>query len=351
MEKLIIAKSGVAYAGTIAVPGTAEAAVTPDLLAAGSFGLYGMHRYTDGYERFALITHTAATAQAAGSYKVKDTDYNGRSVQFYLGTQAAVYRNPNSLPTSQPKQSSPIQLKGIRRLTGNPYLAAALQGLTITFPALPAAPTVYDEYMLKVTRVPNTRSVFSWSFDVTGIFANLAALATAFVAQINARPNLPFTAAVSGSTVVITAIEYGEALTIAADGLLYPVAVAQSTALELGYGNFYQVYKKESDTLGEQGWLDQIDRRMVPINRLADPAAKYDTYIIDFVNALDLKDETDDMFSNQEQLAVYVPQGSAQATELEAIFNVFSSRGLLSIAPDFNNTAATVDGTTTTTTA
>lgn len=355
MDKLIIAKSGVAYAGTNAVPGTAEAAVTPDLLAPGSFGIYGFHRYSDGIERFALITHTAATAQAAGSYKAKDTDYNGTLIQFYLGTQAAVYRDPMSVPISQPKQSSPIQLRGIRRITGTPYVPAALEGITITLPALPTTKTVYDTYTVKVTKVPNTRSVFSWSFQAVGIFANAAAVATAIVADYTARTSangitLPFTLAVSGSDILLTALRYGDAFTAASDDLAYPCTYAFSTPLVFGSGNFYQVYKKESDTLGEQGQLDQIDRRVVPIARLADSAAKYDTYVFDIVNTLDLKDETDDTFSNQEGLTVYIPQGSAQATALEAILTVFASRNMITVPLNLNNTAQTVDGTTTTTT-
>lgn len=360
MDKLIIAKSGVAYAGTNAVPGTLEGAFTPDLLAPGAFGLYGFHRYSDSIERFALITHTAATSSATpASYTAKDTDYNGTQVQFYLGTQAAIYREPSSLPTSQPKQSSPIQLKGIRRVTGTPYVPAALEGITITFPALPGTTTIYDTYTIKVTKVPNTRSVFSWTFQAVGIFANLAAVATAIVAQYTnittqGGPNgvtLPFTLAVSGSTIILTAKNYGDAFTVASDDLSYPSTYTFSTPLVVGSGNFYQVYKKESDTLGDQGFLDQIDRRVVPVTRLADPAALYDTYVFDFVNTLDLKNETDDTFSNQEGLTVYIPQGSAQATELEAILTVFASRNLITVPLALNNTAQTVNGTTTTTTA
>lgn len=358
MDKLIIAKASVAYAGTNAVPGTAEGAVTPDLLAPGSFGIYGFHRYSDGIERFALLTHTAATAQAAGSYKAKDTDYNGTDVQFYLGTQAAIYRDPMSVPSSQPKQSSPIQLRGIRRVTGTPYVPAALEGITITFPAVPATQTVYDVYTIKITKVPNTRSVFSWSFQAVGIMANPTAVATAIVADYTARTSgsvgggidLPFTLAVSGATVVLTAKKYGDAFTVASGDYAYPSTYAFSTPLVFGSGNYYQVYKKESDTLGEQGMLDQIDRRVVPIARLADSAAKYDTYVFDFVNTLNLKDETDDSFSNQEGLTVYIPQGSAQATALEAILTVFASRNMITVPLNLNNTAQTVDGTTTTTT-
>lgn len=355
MEKLIIAKSGVAYAGTNAVPGTREGAFTPDLLAPGSLGIYGFHRFDDNIERFALISHYAATSHATpGAYIVKDIDYSGREIVFYLGAQAAIYRDPNSLPTTQPKQSSAIQLRGIRRLTGAPYVPAVLQSLTITFPALPATTTNFDEYILIVSPAANTRSVFTFTFDVVGKMADLAALSTAFVAQITARDAvtpLPFTAVISGSTVVITAKKYTEALNIASDGLSYPVVVTGQGTLENGQGNFYQVYNKESNTLGEQGQLDQIDRRVVPIARLADPAGKYDTYLIDFVNILDNRDETDDTFSNQEQLTVFIPQGSVQANQFEDMFNLFSTRGLLGTVPVFNNTAGTIDGTTTTTTA
>lgn len=350
MDKLIIATSTVAYGGTRTTPSTAEQAYTPDLLGAGCIGMYGFHRYSDGIERFALITHTAATSFATpASYVAKDTDFTGRQIKFYVGANSSNSQAANS--TSQPRQSSEISLKGIRRLVGTPYQASVLEVSTITFPALPTTTaTVYDEYFIHITRNPITKEVDAWSFQVQGIFANLAALATALAAQINARHFVPFTASVSGSTLVITAKNFTETFIFGFDGFLYPSTVVKSPTMVVGSGNYWQLQYKEKNFGGEQGWQDQLDRRMPGIDALALSTGQYDIYLIDFVNVLDLKDEMDDTFSNQETLVVAIPQGSSQASEFEAIFTQFQTRNLLSVPLELNNTAQTVNGTTTTTT-
>lgn len=350
MDKLLIAKTGVAYAGTRALPTTAEGATTPDLLAAGAFGIYGFHRNTDGNERFSLITHTAATTFAvAGAYKAKDTDFTGRAIKFFLGANSANLQAIGS--ASQPRQSSEIQLKGIRRLFATPYEAAALEVSTITPPAVPTTTaTAYDEYFLHVTETPVTKEVKSWSFEVQGIFANVAAMIDKMVLVINNRANVPFTASRSGNTLLITAKYFTKVYQFGFDGFLFGSTVAKTTPMKLGSGNLYQVAKKEKNYNGEQGWFDQIDRRMPGIDQLA-LDDHYIMYIIDFVNSGDLKDETDDTFTNQETLTIAIPQGTAQAQVLENIFNAFQTAGKLSITPQFNGSAQVVDGTTTTTTA
>lgn len=348
MDKLIIAKTGVAYGGTRSAPTVTEGAVTPDLLAAGAIGMYGFHRFDDGIERLALITHVAATTHATpGAYKAKDTDFTGGHVKFFLGANSANLQALGS--TSQPRQSSEIQLKGIRRLYGTPYQASVLEVSTITPPALPTTGTIYDEYLLHITESPITKEVKSWSFEVQGIFANLAAMIDAMVLQINNRKNMPFTASRTSNTLLITAKYYTKVYSFGFDGFLYPSTVTKSTAMVVGNGNLWQMQYKEKNNGGEQGWQDQLDRRMPGIDLLA-LDDHYDVYLIDFVNIGDLKDETDDTFSNQEGLIVAIPQGTTQATIYEAIFNVFYAANKLSIVPQFNNTAQTVDGTTTTTT-
>lgn len=348
MDKLLIAKTTVAYGSTRSVPGTAEGAVTPDLLAAGAIGIYGFHRFDDGIERLALITHVAATTHATpGAYKAKDTDYTGREVKFFLGANSANMQALGS--TSQPRQSSEIQLKGIRRAVAVPYEAATFEVSTITPPALPTTASMYDEYFLHVQQTPVTKEVDTFSFSVTGIFANLAALATAFVNQINNRKNMPFTAAVSGNNIVITSSYLTKVLNFGFDGFLYGATVAKSTPMKLGNGNLYQIKYKEKNYGGEQGWQDQLDRRMPGIDALAQDD-HYHVYLFDFVNTLDLKDETDDTFTNQETLTVAIPQGSPIAQVIENIFGAFYTGNKLSIVPQFNGTAQVVDGTTTTTT-
>lgn len=349
MDKLIIAKPTVSYGGTRLATTTPEGAVTPDLLASGSIGMYGFHRFDDGIERFALITHTASTTHAvAGVYKAKDSDFNGSQVKFYLGANSA---NAQALgSTSQPRQSSEISLRGIRRLVGTDYQAAVAEISTITPPALPTTTaTVYDEYILHVTQTPITKEVKSFTFEVQGIFANLAAMIDAMVLQINNRRNIPFTASRTSNTLLITSTYLNKVYSFGFDGYLYGATVAKSTPMVIGNGNIGQLQKKEKNNGGEQGWQDQLDRRMPGIDALAQDD-HYDVYLIDFVNVGDLKDETDDTFTNQETLTIAIPDGSAQGTALEAIFNAFQTAGKLSITPQFNATAATVGGTTTTTT-
>lgn len=348
MDKLLIAKTGVAYAGTRVAPTVAEGATTPDLLAAGAFGVYGFHRNTDGNERFSLITHTAATTFAvAGAYKAKDTDFTGNNIKFFLGANSANAQAVGS--ASQPRQSSEIQLRGIRRLYATPYEAATLEVSTITPPALPTVATVYDEYFLHITETPITKEVKSFSFEVQGIFANLAAMIDAMVLQVNNRKNMPFTASRSSNTLLITSKYFTKVFQFGFDGFLYPSTVTKSTPMKLGSGNLYQVTKKEKNYNGEQGWSDQLDRRMPGIDQLS-LDDHYIMYIVDFVNVFLANHEQNGTNTEQETITIAVPQGTAQAQVLENIFNTFQTAGKLSITPQFNGSAQVVDGTTTTTT-
>lgn len=349
MDKLLIAKTGVAYAGTRSAPTVAEGAVTPDLLAAGAFGIYGFHRNTDGNERFSLITHTAATTFATpGAYKAKDTDYTGNQVRFFVGANSSNFQA--LVATTYPRESSEIQLRGIRRLFGSPYEAAVKEISTITPPALPTTQTAFDEYFLHVTPAPRTRGVVqAYSFSVQGAFATLAAMIDALVLQINNRKNVTFTAARSSNTLVITSINFTDVLNFGFDGFLYGATVVKSTPMKRGSGNLYQVTKKEKNYNGEQGWFDQIDRRMPSIDQLV-LDDHYIIYNIDFVNTFDAVHEQNATNTNQETLTVAIPQNTAQAQVMENIFNQFATSGKLSITPTFNSAAQYVDGTTTTTT-
>lgn len=348
MDKLIIGATGVAYAGTRSVPGTAEGAVTPDLLAAGAFGIYGIHRYSDGFEKFALISNAAATANTAGAYVAKASEFNGNNIKFYLGANST---NRQALgATSQPRQSSEISLRGIRRMVGTPYVAAVKGAWTIT-PLTPPSPGVAtDEYVIHVTKTPKTKTVESWTFSVQGVFANATALVTAYKAAIAARfADLHITTEFTASgtaTLIITAANYGEVFSFGFDGFAYGSTVANSTAVVIGSGMLYQIAKKELNYRGEQGWLDTIDRRVPGIDQLA-LEDEYDLYSIDFVNSFDAKHEQDATNTNQETLTVCVPQGSAAALTLELIFAAFLAAGRLSIVPIL---PAASGGTTTSTT-
>lgn len=348
MDKLLIAKTGVAYAGTRSAPTVAEGAVTPDLLAAGAFGIYGFHRNTDGNERFSLITHTASTTFATpGAYKAKDTDYTGGKIKFFLGANSANLQAVASV--SQPRQSSEIQLRGIRRLYGTPYKAYALEVSTITPPALPTTTTAYDSYLLHVTETPVTKEVKSWTFQVVGVFANLAAMIDAMVLKINNRANIPFTASRSSNTLLITAKYPTKVYSFGFDDYLYGSTVVKSTPMDLGSGNLYQIAKKEKNYNGEQGWFDQIDRRMPGIDQLA-LEDNYIVYNVEFVNTFDAAHEQNGTNTDVESMVIAIPQGTAQAQVLENIFNVFAAAGKLGTVPTFNNAAQYVNGTTTTTT-
>lgn len=344
MDKLLIAATGIAYAAARGATSTPDAAFTPDLLAAGAFGIYGYHRFTDGFEKFALISHAAATANNAGAYVAKDTDYNGSQIVFYLGANSSNKQALNA--ASQPRQSSQIQLTGIKRVVGTPYVAGVKGAWTITFPAVQSPGTSFDEYVLHITKNPNTKYVQSWTFSVTGIFANATALVTAFKNIIAARfADLGFDApyvASGTATLILTAVNYGDTFIFGSDGFAYPIAVSNSTVMVPGSGMLYQVSKAEKNTGGERGWNDQIDRRMPGIDQLA-LEAQYDIYLIDYVNIKKNVDEQDDTFSNQNTLTLYIPQGSSSALTLELIMSTLK----LPITPQL---PADSGGTTTSTT-
>lgn len=341
MEKLLIAKSTVTYGGTITVPGTAEGAVTPDLLAPGALGLYGFHRGTDGLAKFALITNTAATSLGTpGAYKVNVDDYNGDEVQFYLGATG-------------PRQASPMQLRGIKRLEAKSYVAPVKQVKSVLPPAVPTTPTRFDEYTLVAERVISKREDNNHStYNVVGSYASITLLVDAFIAAINARPNKGFTASRTGSgnssRIVLSADNEGEVLFVGVSDLLTGATIATDTEMVVGTGSYNWLHKKELNTRGEQGYFNQIDTRDKAIALLADPAGTYDVYIFEFCNVEVLKDETDDSFTNREELILAIPDGSPQGAVIEAIFTQFATDGKLGTTPVFSSAAATVGGTTTT---
>lgn len=114
MSRIIIAKDSASakYAGTINAPTTANGALTPDLLASGAIGIYGIQigaTIAANQDKEVLIGDTTQTSVAGF---VKATDFKGDLIKIVQGT-------PSGNQTATPD----LSIVGISRVGGAKYVA------------------------------------------------------------------------------------------------------------------------------------------------------------------------------------------------------------------------------------
>lgn len=262
MKNLLVAKE-VNYGADST--GTAETAVNPADLLAGSVGIYGLHSDT-----YRLVTRVAAT----GTGKVNTAQFVAKQMQLAVGKEGS------------PDTSTLIDLAGIKSVMAVEYegdYEYAKSTLTIT-PA--ASPSAKDEYNLRLGyRDPNTQQYTRATYSVQGSFANATALSTALRDVVNADPNAEWTASLATADLVLTSKKKTiSTFDVGYDGDFASFSEAHVSAQNESLGDPFFLKQLEKETLAYKGTADQITSYIPSLGSQVQNGVNYAVYFFQFAN-------------------------------------------------------------------
>lgn len=323
MKKLIIGKN-IAYAKTTV--GATNTAVTPDLLADGSIGVYGFDPITN---KPALIVASSVT-EVAGL--IRASNFKGNSIQIFQGTSNGI---ENQLGT--------FDTKGSKKLLYSPYSAASPTVLYAGYNEVsgnliltPVATNKANQASIKVierTKGNNERFYTYYTVPVSLTDTPLL-IATALAAKINTAigDNNLFTA-----TVVNSGVNYGVKLISKTIGRSFSLIVTESLetspttvvggSIGSGTPSIILDLEKESDIRSGLNVQDIFDKQFTSS---VDKSKTYEVYELDVVNA------TNDSFSggrkgmeeNVQSFIALEVQGSVIGTNQKAdLLSIFTGFG------------------------
>lgn len=317
--KQIFIGAAVNYAAS-KLSATVNTALTPDTLAVGAMGVYGIK--PDGYTY--LITSTAS-----GTGLVTAASFTGGGLTFTNGTGTspnitgtvvagaatgmnrffiAVGTNTGCFITDQ------CSYKDVVQISNAEYTAPVKQVMTIT-PTMPASTTKYDEYTLNFVKRNNIDNA-QVTYTVQGIYASATALVTAFKTKINLDNKF---VATGSTTLILTNNNFGDYFLGAIAGtslLITDLVYTTQPTYGIGYGP--NVYKEEKKLSTERGNLNTADW-VFANGSLKSPVfyagvgATYDMFYLHFKVQLSDKTLFDQSLREDRFLEVAFPTGNYSA--------------------------------------
>jgi hypothetical protein len=297
MKKFLVGKN-VAYAASKATPTVVMSAVTPDLLADGSLGVYFMN--ADG-TILVVSNSTAAAGQitiANAVLQISKSPLGQSKLVIGVGT-----------PTGC-EVTDPFVLSEVANGYSKEFAASVLHKVAQTITP-PAVPTVLDTYVLHINFF-NEEQDFE-TYDMTGSYANASAVAAALLPKVLANPNSKITAVNNAGVIELTSKEAGLAFSTAWD---LPAGASggskTTTGYSLGNGGEGALLAKQEYTLATyKGFLNPYDAWLKQYPKRVDVAANYDIYYINLVRTFEAKHMMNATNDHKREYIIAVPDAMA----------------------------------------
>lgn len=387
MKKILITKD-VNY-GASKGSATANTAVTPDMLAVGALGIYGIDPASaNNPNTLALITDGGS--DAAG--KVPAASYKGTQLMLYVGTANGPVRvlpmQKDKLHITSSKYTAPV--KGVtyvgwngtegtlnlgtvlerdeaevvsiedleqnrtkNRVSFSSALKANDDGFTVltkivsAYNKLVAVDSYKDVHLLEIvsngtfsalaqnaTVVNGSKTVtFAGNVTVaTGAMLRIAGITYKVSVGVTAGTEITLDKEYAGESGTVLAANIGTLATIteyglkitnkenfrvfdfAVRGVLEDATITYAVVVSQGSGAPEKVLAIEKDSRAYRGVFDQIVSYMPMIGLNTDASTNYDMYNIVANNSIELKDQTNEVFTSRVEVAVVFPTGVADTT-------------------------------------
>ena len=313
MRKFLVG-SDIAYAAAKLTPTVVMSAVTPDLLADGSLGVYMM-------DATGTTLVVAPTTAAAGQITIANAIANGGGSPFSQAKYVIAVGTPTGMKVTDHFTRAEI---------GNGYSkefeAAILHAIAQTITPVSVTPLISDTYILHINYLDEYMEYEV--YDFTGVFATPTAFAAAAVIKINASRNTRVTASSAAGVLTLTSKEVGLAFATAWDIPAGAVAGAKTvTPMLVGNGVGSEVRKMEALFSTYDGFLQPYDGWLKRAGIRANAAA-YDTYFIYLVKERRVNHQMDFVNHSEREIVIVTPDPIVAAgsdgftTIFNALFNV-----------------------------